>query len=61
VQIFTTAFRLVQTETFQLVPPGEAITLTLTDKFGNPLADGLYYVVIEAQGKRWVTKLLILR
>jgi hypothetical protein len=61
VGIFTTAFRLVQTETFQQVSPGEAITLTLTDKFGNPLADGLYYVVIEAQGKRWITKLLILR
>jgi hypothetical protein len=61
VEIFTTAFRLVQEETFQQVSPGEVIILTLTDKFGNPLANGLYYVVIEAQGKKWVTKLLILR
>jgi hypothetical protein len=61
VQIFTTAFRMVQEETFQQVSPGEVITLTLTDKFGNPLANGLYYVVIEAQGKRWITKLLVIR
>jgi subtilase family serine protease len=61
VKIYTTAFRLVQEETFQQVSPGEVLTLTLTDKFGNPLADGLYYVVIEAQGKKWITKLLILR
>ncbi len=61
VKIYTTAFRLVQEEPFPQVLPGEAINLTLTDKWGNQLANGLYYVVIEAQGNRWVTKLLTLQ
>lgn len=61
VKIFTLAFREIQEETFPEVSPGEAITLNLTDKFGNPLANGLYYVVVQAQGNRWVTKLMVIR
>jgi hypothetical protein len=61
VRIYTTAFRRVQEEPFSQIPPGQVINLTLEDERGNPLANGLYYLVIEAQGKRWVTKLLITR
>jgi hypothetical protein len=55
------SFRKVKAETFQQVSPGEVLALDLTDRWGNPLANGLYYVVIEAQGKKWIIKLLVLR
>jgi hypothetical protein len=61
VRIYTTAFRLVQTEPFPQAQPGALINVILTDKWNNPLANGLYYLVIEAGGKRWVTKLLVTR
>jgi hypothetical protein len=60
-RIYTTAFRMVQEEPFEQILPGEGISLTLKDKWENPLANGLYYLVIEAQGKRWIMKLLITR
>lgn len=64
VQIFTTAFRKVQDNT---VNPGTAasnwrILIQMQDSWGNPLASGLYYVVITADGhQRSVVKLLLLR
>jgi hypothetical protein len=61
VEIFTSAFRKVLDETFASVPPGVAVTVELKDKWGRPLADGLYYVVVTVDGKRSITKLLILR
>jgi hypothetical protein len=61
VQIFTTAFRKVQDKTFASVPSGTAVALELTDTWGTPLADGLYYVVVKVEGRRSVAKLLILR
>ena len=59
--IFTIAFRKVQSTAFTQVPSGSSITLDLTDNNGNRLANGIYYVVVEAQGERFTTKLLILR
>jgi beta-glucanase (GH16 family) len=61
VEIFTISFRKVQEETFPNVPPGVAVTLQLTDKWGTPLANGLYYLVVIADGQRSSAKLLILR
>ncbi len=61
VRIYTTAFRLVQAEPFPQTPPGTVLNMTLTDKWNNPLANGLYYLVIEAGGKHWVVKLLVTR
>jgi hypothetical protein len=61
VQIFTTAFRKVVDETIPDVPAGTSkLPVTLVDREGRPLANGLYYVVITANGKHWVLKLLIL-
>jgi len=61
IQIFTVAFRRVNSFTLENVTPGAAIDIPLTDQWGNPLADGLYYVFVQTQGKRWVVKLLITR
>jgi hypothetical protein len=61
VEIFTTAFRKVQDETFPNVPPGVAVTVELKDKSGVPLADGLYYVIVIVDGHRSIAKLLVLR
>jgi hypothetical protein len=59
--VFTVAFRKVQERTYTQVTPGASITLDLTDDHGTLLANGLYYVVIEAQGEKFTTKLLVLR
>jgi hypothetical protein len=61
VQIFTVSFRLVQQEVFPQVPAGTDVPVTLTDKWGHPLASGLYYVTVTVDGKRTVCKLIILK
>jgi len=71
VDIFTTAFRKVQEATFSNVPlgvMGTGVTIYLTDKSGNQLASGVYYVVVTvtpvgggAKYERLVGKLLLLR
>jgi len=61
VQVFTTAFRKVQEKLYTLQPYGP-IQILMQDDWGNPLASGLYYVVISVNGnQRSVTKLLLLR
>jgi hypothetical protein len=61
VEIFTTAFRKVQDEIFPKVPPGAAVEVELKDKWGKPLADGLYYLVALVDGGRSVGKLMVVR
>jgi hypothetical protein len=61
VQIFTVAFRLVQQQVFPQVPIGTDIQIDLKDKWGHPLASGLYYVLVSIDGKRLIAKLLIER
>ncbi len=60
VQIFTVAMREVQTRTIAQVM-GNTLTISLTDKGGVALADGLYYFMIQGDGQRWINKVLILR
>ena len=60
VRIFTLAFREVQNlEAAQVT--GNSLTVPLTDKTGAALANGLYYFVVQAEGQKWVIKLLVLR
>jgi hypothetical protein len=60
IQIFTTALREVQTIKVAQVA-GDSLTVPLIDKGGHPLADGLYYFVIQISGNRWIDKVLVLR
>ncbi len=63
VEIFTTAFRKVKTVTFYQILGSTDVTITLTDKLGITLADGLYYIKVStpANGGQWIGKLLVLR
>ncbi len=61
IEIFTLSFRKVFDQTYKDVASGTVINLPLTDSFGHPLADGLYYVVVTVNGKHFTAKLLILR
>jgi hypothetical protein len=60
VEIFTSNFRKVLDETFANVPSGLAVTVELKDRWGRTLANGLYYVRVSVDGKRSVTKLMVL-
>jgi hypothetical protein len=61
VQIFTTAFRKVQEKIYQQQPAGKDLVLNLTDSWNVPLANGLYYLILETPQRRTTQKLLILR
>ncbi len=62
IQVFTLSFRKVGDETVPSVPAGSSVlTVPMTASDGKPLSNGLYYLVVTANGKRWVLKLLILR
>ncbi len=61
VELFTVAFRKVQDQTFSQTPVGEDVVVKMDDRWGNPLASGLYYVVVTTPQGRTVTKLLLLR
>jgi O-glycosyl hydrolase len=61
VEIYTLAFRKVQDHTYDSVPSGTALTVPLTGRSGNYLANGVYYVVVTVNGQRTIGKLLVLR
>jgi hypothetical protein len=69
VEIFTTAFRKVQDTTFPKIPAGMDVSIDMTDRWGNLLANGLYYVVVTANPEngtgaapiRLIGKMLLLR
>ena len=61
IQIFTTAFRMVQERPYPTLPYGP-IKIYMQDDWGTPLASGLYYVVITVNShQRSIAKLLLLR
>lgn len=60
VQMFTVAFRKVQTIDVPQVF-GNTLMVKMVDKGGVSLADGLYYFVIQANGQKWTNKVLVLR
>ena len=61
VEVFTIAFRKVQDETFYSVPTGTAVTLNLTGRGGDSLANGLYYAVVTTKLGKAIGKLLVVR
>jgi len=60
VEIFTTAFRKVEKSDYPSQPCGP-VAVTMKDDWDNPLASGLYYVVITTKQGRSIGKLLLLR
>jgi len=60
VQIFTIAIREVETVNVPQVA-GDSLLVQLVDKSGMSLANGLYYFVIQADGQKWIDKVLVLR
>jgi hypothetical protein len=61
VELFTTAFRKVKETTLTDLEAGpQNIPISLTDNHGDPLANGLYYILVVNQQGRAVGKLLIL-
>ena len=61
VKIYTVAFRKVVERTYENIPSGTAVPLELADRWGTPLASGLYYVVVDTNTGRSTGKLIILR
>ena len=60
VKILTLSFREVQTVDIAQVV-GNNLMVPLVDKAGVTLANGLYYFGIQANGQKWITKVLVLR
>jgi hypothetical protein len=61
VEIYTTAFRKVEDMTFDSIPAGTAVVVPLTGRGGNPLANGIYYLVVTTNAGKVTGKLLVLR
>ena len=62
VRILTTGYRVVNDIQFPQVPAGLArLAIPLQSKSGAPLANGLYYLVVQTPNQRQILKLLILR
>ena len=62
IKLFTPAFRKIQETALTYVPAGLVkVSLDLEDAHGMPLANGIYYVVVETDQTRMIGKLLILR
>lgn len=61
VQIYSTAYRLVEMQTFNQVQVGTILSLSLLSNAGRILSNGLYYVVVTTDEGRFIQKLLVLR
>ncbi len=60
VGVYTVAMRQVKTVSVPQVY-GDTMTVQAIDKAGIKLANGLYYFMIQANGQKWMSKVLILR
>ncbi len=60
VQVFTVAMRQVHSVNIPQVI-GNTMTMQAMDKSGVNLANGLYYFMIQANGQKWINKVLVLR
>ena len=59
IEIFTLGFRKVQDHTYMNIPDGTPVVVQLVDRFGAPLANGLYYVVVTVDGHRSIALYLL--
>jgi uncharacterized repeat protein (TIGR01451 family) len=61
VQVYTTAFRMVLSKSYTVVASNPTVGFELVDSGNNPLANGLYYVVVTTSKARTVLKMMVLR
>ena len=61
VQIYTASFRKVGDQSFADVLPGGTVSVAWVDRWGHPLASGLYYFAVEDNQGRFILKALLLR
>jgi len=61
VQLYTASFKLVLTKDFPNTLSGAAVDLALVDTWGQPLGNGLYYVVVTVGGSKATGKLVLSR
>jgi hypothetical protein len=61
IRIFTVSYRKVLDTIIPKVPSGRVVQVRLTDSWGRPLADGLYYVVVTTARGRYTAKLVVLK
>jgi len=61
VKIFTVAFRKVASREITSFSEGTDLYIDLKDDWGNDLANGIYYLVVNTVQKRTILKLLVLR
>jgi hypothetical protein len=59
-EVFTTNFRKIIHQTYPQTFAGTDLRLELKGDHGERLANGLYYILAQAQGKRWIMKLLVI-
>jgi len=61
VSIYTSAFKLVAVKGFPAIPAGQALGVDLVDDWGEPLADGLYYLAVATKKDRKTVTMILLR
>jgi len=61
VYLYTSAFKLVATKRFPMVPAGRTVSLELVDDWGQDLADGVYYVAVVTKRNRKTATLVLAR
>jgi hypothetical protein len=59
VEIFTVSYRKISGKTLKNIAPGTPVLISPISGGAAP-ANGIYYVVVEAQGNKWAKNLLIL-
>ena len=61
-KLFTVAFRKINAWDYDQLPQGVyTFSIDLKDQWGTPLANGVYYLVVNWNNRRSILKLLILR
>jgi len=62
VQVWTVAARKVAEWSFGFLPPGvKDLPLVVEDKWGTPLGNGLYYLVVDKPGGKKLFKIIVLK
>jgi chitinase len=61
IKVFTLSFRKVQDRTYPQVEAQGMVPIPLSDEAGKPLANGLYYLVVNTNQGNFIEKLLVVK